>query len=85
MTAHIGFPTLRILRVGIGSLTLGQLRLKPGGCRQLTAEEVLRSIHEDIERRRFGGTNCYRIDLVHFLLHLRALTIFSDRMQRSLF
>ena len=42
MTAHIGFPTLRILRVGVGSLTLGQLRLKPGGCRQLTAEEVLR-------------------------------------------
>ena len=42
MTSHIGFPTLRILRVGVGSLTLGQLRLKPGGCRQLTAEEVLR-------------------------------------------
>ena len=42
MTAHIGFPTLRILRVGVGSLTLGQLHLKPGGCRQLTAEEVLR-------------------------------------------
>lgn len=42
MTAHIGFPTLRILRVGVGSLTLGQLQLKPGECRQLAAEEVLR-------------------------------------------
>lgn len=42
MTAHIGFPTLRILRVGIGSLTLKQLHLTPGECRQLTAEEILR-------------------------------------------
>lgn len=42
MTAYVGFPTLRILRVGIGSLTLSQLDLAPGECRQLTAEEVLR-------------------------------------------
>jgi len=42
MTAHIGFPTLRILRVGIGSLTLNELHLTPGECRQLTAEEILR-------------------------------------------
>ena len=42
MTAQIGFPTLRIMRVGIGSLTLSELHLAPGECRQLTAEEVLR-------------------------------------------
>ena len=42
MTAHIGFPTLRILRVGIGSLTLNELDLAPGECRLLTPEEVLR-------------------------------------------
>jgi 23S rRNA pseudouridine2457 synthase len=42
MTAHIGFPTLRIIRVGIGSLALIELQLAPGECRQLTAEEVLR-------------------------------------------
>ena len=42
MTAQIGFPTLRILRVGIGSLNLSKLHLAPGECRKLTAEEVLR-------------------------------------------
>jgi 23S rRNA pseudouridine2457 synthase len=42
MTAHIGFPTLRILRVGIGSLTLSELDLALGECRQLTVKEVLR-------------------------------------------
>ena len=42
MTAQIGFPTLRILRVGIGSLTLNELDLALGECRLLTPEEVLR-------------------------------------------
>ena len=42
MTAHIGFPTLRIIRVGVGSLDLNDVQLAPGECRQLTAEEVLR-------------------------------------------
>lgn len=42
MTAHIEFPTLRIIRVGIGSLALSELQLALGECRQLTAEEVLR-------------------------------------------
>lgn len=42
MTAHIGFPTLRIVRVGIGSLSLNALHLAPGECRLLTAEEVIR-------------------------------------------
>jgi 23S rRNA pseudouridine2457 synthase len=42
MTAHIGFPTLRIIRVGIGSLAMNELQLVPGECRPLTAEEVLR-------------------------------------------
>lgn len=38
MTASVGFPTLRILRVAIGSLGLGDL--KPGEWRELAAEEV---------------------------------------------
>jgi len=42
MTAHIGFPTLRIIRVGVGSLDLNDVQLAPGECRQLTAKEVLR-------------------------------------------
>lgn len=42
MTAHIGFPTLRIVRMSIGSLSLGDLRIASGECRQLTADEVLR-------------------------------------------
>ena len=42
MTAHIGFPTLRIVRDGVGSLSLRELHLAPGECRRLTAEEVLR-------------------------------------------
>jgi 23S rRNA pseudouridine2457 synthase len=38
MTATIGFPTLRLLRVGIGFLELGNL--KPGKFRNLTPDEV---------------------------------------------
>lgn len=30
MTANVGLPTLRLVRVAIGSLTLSQLRLSPG-------------------------------------------------------
>jgi pseudouridine synthase len=37
MTAVVGHPTLRLVRVGIGPLTLGDL--KPGEWRELTEEE----------------------------------------------
>jgi 23S rRNA pseudouridine2457 synthase len=48
MTAAIGFPTLRIVRVGIGSLTLESLELNPGECQELTPDQIKdaqRSIH----------------------------------------
>jgi 23S rRNA pseudouridine2457 synthase len=38
MTAAVGFPTLRLVRVAIGPMTLGTLQ--PGQWRALTAEEV---------------------------------------------
>ncbi|GGK57197.1 pseudouridine synthase [Rufibacter glacialis] len=38
MTAAVGYPTLRLVRVAIGPLTLGSLA--PGEFRALTAEEV---------------------------------------------
>ena len=38
MTAAIGFPTLRLVRVAIGSVGLGTLQ--PGGWRRLTEQEV---------------------------------------------
>lgn len=39
MTAAVGLPTLRLVRVGIGPLELGGLR--PGRWRDLTAQELL--------------------------------------------
>jgi 23S rRNA pseudouridine2457 synthase len=39
MTAAIGHPTLRLVRVRIGSLTLASLTLKPGTWRELTNPE----------------------------------------------
>ena len=38
MTAAVGYPTLRLVRVGIGPLSLGSL--KPGEWRHLTRQEV---------------------------------------------
>jgi 23S rRNA pseudouridine2457 synthase len=37
MTAAVGFPTLRLVRVAIGGIVLGDLQ--PGECRELTDEE----------------------------------------------
>ena len=39
MTAAIGHPTLRLVRVRIGALTLASLALTPGHSRELTAPE----------------------------------------------
>ena len=39
MTATVGFPTLRLIRVSIGSLNLADLGLAPGKWRPLTASE----------------------------------------------
>lgn len=39
MTAAVGFPTLRLIRVAIGGLTLADLGLPPGHWRALTAAE----------------------------------------------
>ncbi len=39
MTAAVGHPTLRLIRVRIGSLTLADLSLRPGEFRELTATE----------------------------------------------
>ena len=39
MTAAVGFPTLRLLRVGIGKLTLSDLKIEAGQWRELSAAE----------------------------------------------
>jgi len=44
MTAAVGFPTLRLVRVAIGSLKLGDLR--PGEWRELTGGELARTARE---------------------------------------
>lgn len=35
MTAHVGFPTLRLIRAGIGNLKLEDLKIEPGTVREL--------------------------------------------------
>ena len=39
MTAAVGFPTLRLIRAGIGSLTLAALALSPGHWREISPAE----------------------------------------------
>jgi 23S rRNA pseudouridine2457 synthase len=39
MTAAVGFPTLRLVRVSIGGLKLADLSLQPGQWRELTHAE----------------------------------------------
>jgi 23S rRNA pseudouridine2457 synthase len=54
MTAAVGFPTLRVYRIAIGSLTLGDLQ--PGQWRFLTLEEekVMRLAIRNHPRRNFA-------------------------------
>jgi 23S rRNA pseudouridine2457 synthase len=40
MTAAVGFPTLRLIRVAIGSLKLADLNLQPGQWRELSPREA---------------------------------------------
>ncbi len=57
MTAAAGYPTLRLLRIAIGPIELGNLA--PGQCRELTADEraalkqlgLGRPVHRDRPRR----------------------------------
>ncbi len=41
MTAAVGHPTLRLIRVAIGALRLSDMNLAPGEWKELTANEVL--------------------------------------------
>jgi len=53
MTAAVGLPTLRLVRVAIGPLTLG--KLQPGQSRELSANErrnLLRALGLDPDRPR---------------------------------
>ncbi len=40
MTAHVGLPTLRLVRIQIGQLTLDQLNLEPGRVVMLNAQQT---------------------------------------------
>lgn len=44
MTAHVGFPTLRLIRVAIGGLTWKSLNLEPGGAIEMSRESLLNGI-----------------------------------------
>lgn len=49
MTAAVGHPTLRLIRIAIGPIELGDL--KPGQWRVLTGDEI-RAVYRLLERRR---------------------------------
>mgnify|MGYP000075801009 CR=1 FL=1 len=40
MTAAVGLPTLRLVRVGVGRLRLEDLDILPGQCRPLSSDEL---------------------------------------------
>ena len=42
MTAAVGFPTLRLMRVAIGALRLEELSLQPGDWKRLNEAEIMR-------------------------------------------
>ncbi len=45
MTAAIGCPTLRLVRVSIGQLDLGELSLEPGKWKLLSPDEIAKAFH----------------------------------------
>jgi 23S rRNA pseudouridine2457 synthase len=67
MTAAVGFPTLRLIRVAIGGLALASLDLPPGSWRELIGDEralvlpeanpVLRHGERTPRRRRSGPSS----------------------------
>ena len=66
MTAAVGFPTLRLVRVAIGPIELGDLA--PGQWRELTAQErraleALRSKNPESQGRWHGFTGRPRENL----------------------
>ena len=46
MTAAVGTPTLRLVRVSIGTLELGSLGIAPGEWRRLSNEEILLALQQ---------------------------------------
>jgi 23S rRNA pseudouridine2457 synthase len=48
MTAAWGFPTLRLIRVGLGTLRLADLGLQPGEWRELTPAEIQATLEESV-------------------------------------
>jgi 23S rRNA pseudouridine2457 synthase len=46
MSAAVGFPTLRLIRVRIGGLALADLKIESGQWRELSAAEVKQTLHE---------------------------------------
>jgi 23S rRNA pseudouridine2457 synthase len=61
MTAAVGYPTLRLMRVAIGPLTLGDLQ--PGEWRALTPDEVARlkeSLRSTVGRKAGGSPGSAR-------------------------
>ena len=44
MTAHAGFPTLRLIRKGFGALDLDAMGIEPGKIQELTQEEAYQAL-----------------------------------------
>jgi 23S rRNA pseudouridine2457 synthase len=60
MTAAVGFPTLRLIRVAVGGLALSSLDLPPGSWRELTGGERALVLPEVNPGPRHGRTGPVR-------------------------